>query len=232
MKVATMLCVVALWAMGCGVGNGERVTDSRTVGEFKTVQATQGLVVSVTVGEPASVSVEADSNLMPFITSVVVGDTLRLGLVPGTWVTSAEPTRVTVVTPVLTGVEATSAASVKAEVGATPDFSAAATSSARVEVVGLQAERLRASATSSARLVLSGQAASLDAHATSTAMLALADLRAGTVQLDATSGSKGVVVATEEVAGSVDSGAFFVVRGSPARRSLSVESGATVNYEQ
>lgn len=229
---AVSVLVVALWMTGCWVGNGERLIETRTVDEFTKVQVTQGVVLSAQVGEPTSLSIEADSNLMPVITSNVEAGTLHIGVAEGVWVSSAQPIRATLVAPVLEGVEATSNASVRVEGASAPEFSVVATSGAVVEVVGLQAEWLRANTTSEARLVVEGEVSKVEAESTSGSVLTLADLRARSVRLDATTKSKGVVVATEEVTGSVDTLASILVRGSPARKSLTVTTGGTVHYEE
>lgn len=57
-------------------GNGNKVTQPRTVGEFKAVRLEGALDVRVQVGAPTSVAVTIDENLQPLVETRLEGDTL------------------------------------------------------------------------------------------------------------------------------------------------------------
>lgn len=230
MRATTGMLLAAMWAMSCGIGNGQRTTQEREAGDFDAILATQAVMVSVRYGEPVSITVEADENLLPMVETSIEGGRLHAGIRNDRWVVGAHGVRVRVVTPKLARVEATSSALVQVEGGTQPDFYAKADSSSRVEVRGLQVERLTGIAESGAQLVLEGNAGTFDARSTASANLAAGELRAGRVHLEATSLSTGVVNAIDELSGTVDSGAYFTVRGNPPRNSIRVESGAQVSY--
>jgi len=88
--------------IGQSTGNGQIQTQARTVGAFTQVQNKSALSVTVTPGV-TSVSVTADSNIQPLITTVVNGGKLVIDLTQN--FTSSLPLSVAVTTPTLTGID-------------------------------------------------------------------------------------------------------------------------------
>lgn len=231
-----MRAAAAVWivgtvvTLGCATGNGQLSTELRELGEFDSLEATQGLQVTVEQGEPASVAIRTDENLLPTVETSIRNGKLHLGIWHSQWVFPSQGVQVRVVTPRVSRVEATSASSVRLDGVSQAELSVEADSSALIELRGLQVERLTAAAESAARVILEGSADSLEASSTATATFTAGELQARVVRLDASSASGGVVRATEEITGTVDSGAAFVIRGNPARRLIEVESGGQVRY--
>lgn len=222
---------LALWMAGCGVGNGEIASETRELGEIHALEATQGIRVTVEYGEPAMVSVRTDENLLSMVETRESGGKLRVGIAHGQWAFSTGAVSVTVVTPRLDAVEATSSASVRLGGAVQPELQAKATSGARIELLGLQVDRLVAESTSDATLIAKGSADLFQASSTSGSNISAAELQAREVILDATSMSRASVTATSIVRGEVDSGASVVVRGHPETIALDIESGGAVRYE-
>jgi hypothetical protein len=70
--------LVSLLLVGCdsqAMGNGQSQTEARTVADFTRVENLGSLAVTVTPG-PTSVSITADSNLLPLITTTVTNGQL------------------------------------------------------------------------------------------------------------------------------------------------------------
>jgi hypothetical protein len=85
------------------IGNGHSQTQARRVSDFTRVQNRSVLAVTVTPG-PTSVSITADSNLLPFITTEVDGGELVIDLSRG-HLSSSLPLSASVTTPSLTGMD-------------------------------------------------------------------------------------------------------------------------------
>jgi hypothetical protein len=91
---------------GCtGVqGNGHSVVDDRTTGAFDAIEADTSLDVEVTFGETPSVTITTDGNLLPDITTEVVGGTLRIRDTVDIWPRTTS--LVSIVVPTLHAVDA------------------------------------------------------------------------------------------------------------------------------
>lgn len=81
------LGLAASLAMGCALiwtrGNGNLITEQRVSGSsFSSVSAEGTFDVIVTEAASCSVSIEAEENLLPYITTEIEGTTLRLGIAP------------------------------------------------------------------------------------------------------------------------------------------------------
>lgn len=82
-KAGAMFSGVALLALaGCGLfgvdGNGERVTEVRSLEGFSSVDSEGSLDVEITRGDAFHVEVSIDSNLLPLVRTRVSGDTLAI----------------------------------------------------------------------------------------------------------------------------------------------------------
>jgi hypothetical protein len=60
------------------------IREERTLGAFSKVSASAVGELDITQGDSVALTIEADDNLMPYLTSDIHGDTLELGLETGT----------------------------------------------------------------------------------------------------------------------------------------------------
>lgn len=95
-----MLILLALALSSCGVpfrsglrGSGNIVTESRDVSGFSKVQLDGAGTLTITQGETASLQIRSDDNVLPELTSDVVGNTLVLGIEEDWWRRSVLPTQ-------------------------------------------------------------------------------------------------------------------------------------------
>ena len=97
--------VLGLACAGCtGLeGNGHSVVDDRSTGAFDAVEADTSLDVRITFGETPSVTITTDGNLLPDITTEVVGGTLRIHDTVDLW--PRTPSVVTIVVSTLRAVD-------------------------------------------------------------------------------------------------------------------------------
>lgn len=132
-------------------GSGVLATEEREVGSFTRIALAGSPDVEVTVGEPPSVAVEADDNLIGMLSTRVRGDTLVIKI-DGSC-SSSLGFRVRVTVPALEAVEVTGSGDITVEGVQAERFTASVTGSGDAEVVG-STDRLVARVTGSGDLHL------------------------------------------------------------------------------
>ncbi|MGI5917051.1 MAG: GIN domain-containing protein [Anaerolineae bacterium] len=145
-----VLVALAVILAGCGLsgpalrGSGMVASETRDVGNFTHI--TMGGVGELTLrqGEETSVMVEADDNLLPYIETVVEGDTLRLSIdvIPGRSVRPRRPIRYTITMPTIEGLRSTGATTIHAEVIDTDRLTLNVSGSGDIIIDRLQADEI------------------------------------------------------------------------------------------
>lgn len=80
-------------------GNGDVTTETRSISNFSGVASYGFFDVFVTVGSPASVKIEAESNLLPYIETFVEEGTLKLRTKKSVWFRTHKTIKVYVTAP-------------------------------------------------------------------------------------------------------------------------------------
>lgn len=93
-------------------GSGVVKTDTRTVGEFMQIALTGQGDVTITQADHESLTIEAEENLLPELTSIVAGHRLTLGTRSN--IRPTKPIRYTVTVKDLAGIEVSGAGKVSA----------------------------------------------------------------------------------------------------------------------
>ena len=108
---------VLLFLSGCAVvnGSGRLATETRQVSGFTQIELSGIGEVTVEQGDAESLTIEADDNVLPKLTSQVSGSTLKLGKKRGTTVRTKNPIRYRVTLKDLTGLDVSGAGSVQAQ---------------------------------------------------------------------------------------------------------------------
>ncbi len=213
------VCCTGLWFAGERVaeevkqavgpvtaGSGVAAVQERLVDDFQAIRA-EGLIdIDVTIGETTSVTLQADDNVLPLLTTEVVGGTLVFAS-RGAY--SAETAvRATVVVPVLTGVTAEGLGDIVVRGIDEPSFDVVVSGLGSVSVEG---------ATDALEVEVQGNG---DAH--------LARLVARTVRVRVLGIGDAEVHATESLDATVRGMGDVVYSGDPAEVSQDVEGMGTV----
>jgi hypothetical protein len=180
------------------------VSESRDVGLFSSLSASDGVEVHIVVGGGPSVTVTAAQNTLPHVETMVDSDRLRVS-VNGS---AHGHIRVEVTTPSLTAIDVSSSASVNAEGVAGTSFNAVVSSGATLQATGATDV--------------------LTLNASSQATARLGALTATTARINLSSQARAEVRTTDAVAGDVSSQATLTVLGSPARVDVSTSSQGSV----
>jgi hypothetical protein len=211
MVVAVTVILLIGGAAGCvpfGTrGEGDVKPETRQVAAFTKVESGAGIGVTIRIGPAEPIVVEAQENLLPIITTEVVGGTLQIGSKEG--FTSSQPVHVTAVVPTLDGLTLSGG------------------SQATIE--GLAAQGLTIELSGGSAVTATGSATDLDLTASGGSRANLEGLSTKTVVVDASGGSVANVLASDSVSGSASGGSRVTVFGAAT---LDVEStgGSAVSH--
>jgi hypothetical protein len=117
---AAVLGVVGLGACSSGIfgpavtGSGHVTSESRQVAGFDRVDLAGSGELTIAQGATESLTVEADDNILPVLTSEVSGRTLALGTKDGTNIRPSRPVRYTVTMQTVHGIGVSGSGSAKA----------------------------------------------------------------------------------------------------------------------
>ena len=116
-RLSAVSLVALLVLSACSVvgGSGQVVTETRQVSGFTAIDLAGFGEVSVEQGDSEALTIEADDNVLPNLTSEVSDSTLKLGTKPGVTVRTKNPIRYRVTVKDLTGVDVSGSGSVKAQ---------------------------------------------------------------------------------------------------------------------
>jgi hypothetical protein len=187
-------------------GEGEVTSEDRTTTAFSHVSVGAGMHVIVRTGAETSVTLAAQENLLPLITTDVQGDQLVVEVaVPG--ISSTEPITLTIHLPEL--------ASIALSAGA----------SGTAEVVG---SALAVDVSAGAVIKAIGEVDALKLTASSGATAALGEVAAGSAIVNLTGGSSAELHVTGAVTGTADGGSTLVLTEKPASVDVTTSGGASV----
>jgi hypothetical protein len=141
---------------GCVDGNGVITTQERTVGTFKKVEANGDFKVDIYQGEEIGLEVEADENLMGVIVTRVSRDELIIETRHGECLRSSDNIRITVVAPVLNGIELNGSGMIWCDSLVAGTFTADLNGSGEIQCVYLHASTMDAEISGSGSMQMNG----------------------------------------------------------------------------
>ncbi len=137
-RVALALCIALLLLAACSVtrGSGQLATTQREVTGFTKVELTgQGDVIIEQTGSD-SLTISAEDNLLPLLTSDISGDTLVLGTKPNTTIETTKPITYSVTVKDLNGLAVSGSGTISAPKLATTALSTEISGSGTITVKG------------------------------------------------------------------------------------------------
>jgi hypothetical protein len=187
-------------------GTGDVVSETRDLGEFDRVSIAAPIGVVIRTGEPGSVTLSGQANLLPLV-QIANRDGQLIVSVPQPGFTAAEPPVLTVVSPVISSVAVSGGAR------------------GTLEVVG---DALRLDLSGAARLDGTGRLDTLDLVSSSDARLDLSELVTSDASISMSGGSAATLAVENRLSGTATGGATVTLAGQPAVVDVTVESGASV----
>lgn len=186
-------------------GSGVQVSDSRTVPAFRSVDLAGSINVVIRVGEPRSVRIYGDDNLIDRVTTDVSSTTLVIGTTPGSYATTGLM-RVEVTVPSLNKL----------------------TLSGTVMATGIEGPRLTLTIPGSGVVRASGSTEELDATVSGSGQAELDGVDARVVQAVVSGSGEIVVTAVESLDASVPGSGSIVYTGEPTSVTKSVTGSGDI----
>ncbi len=207
------LSMTLLLVTGCNVsvpgtviGSGNSASEDRTLGEFHALNVSAAIHATVSVGSPQHVTVTADDNILPMVSTSLSNGELQLSMQGST--STRTPVSVNIVVPALDSLTVTSAA--------------------RIDASGLTADALKVVANSAGAISASGQATSLNVHAESAGTVDLAGVPVQSVQATITSAGHVMVNVSGSVTGTVNTAGLLTISGNPTQVSVDTDAAGQV----
>jgi hypothetical protein len=207
-------------------GDGNVKVESREIPEFKSVEASNGLHVFITFGDPRSLEVEADANLHDVIRTEVVSGTLRVYSERNIRNEKAKNIRITI--PSLEEIEVSSAADVECENILKTERLTLSASSAGELRLETHAKEIRVDASSSGSVEISGEASELKADASSAGSIDADKLKVKNCNVTASSAGSVKVWVTEELNAQASSAGNVRYQGEPTNKKIDTSSAGSV----
>lgn len=174
-------------------GSGQAVTEQRDVPPFTELRIRGAVATEVRIGDPQSVAITGDDNVVRVIKTEVRDG--RLSIEPEKSYDSDVPLRVAIVVPELEEIEASGAAT--------------------VTVSGLDADELSIKASGASMVRASGSAERIDAEASGASRIGLEELTAEEAEADASGASTIEVTVSGQLSGSASGASTVTYAGNP-----------------
>jgi hypothetical protein len=167
LRVFCAATIATLLVAGCGLlqrdgvvsGSGRIISEGREVSRFSAVALQGSGDVIITQGAAERLTIEADDNIMPLITSAVDGGTLRLGFEPADWQTTvrpSQPVRYLLTLRQLDALELSGAGNFEIASLQTSDLALVLAGTGDVSIASLRADTLNASLAGAGTITLAG----------------------------------------------------------------------------
>lgn len=219
--VIIFFSIVLLASCRYKTGSGNIISETRTVKNFNGITVGGDFEVEVKIGPVTSVVVEADDNIMEYISTKTNGSTLKINT-EDLHNYSDVHMKVLITTPSLQNIKASASAKIIVEDVLTNSGRLAfkASSAASIQA-NIDAPEADADASSGASVSISGKTRQYTAEASSGAEIRSADLLSENTTIKASSGASANVHASVSLNASASSGASVTYKG-----------GATVNRSE
>ena len=224
------LVMVAITAWPGRAQAADTLTEARSVADFEAVQ-TLGPAVRVRQGAAASVSVRADSKLLPLLETVVedgrMGKTLVVRWKRGVsvWASPGEAV-VTVVAPRLGGLLVSGSGDIQADGLTSPALRASVEGSGDIRLVGLVSDALSLAVAGSGDISASGRTTRLQTSVAGSGDIRAAGLAADVVDVHIAGSGDVQVQADKTLAVSIVGSGDLVYAGNPTLKQSILGSGS------
>jgi hypothetical protein len=166
-------------SMNSVVGNGKMITQERPVSNFNVIRLAGSGNVEVTVGDKESLTIEAEDNILPLLTSYVSNGTLILGVKPGVSINPTREVRYVVTVKSVQSLELFGSGSMHLLSVNTNQMNLEVTGSGNITVDDLRASSLNAGISGSGNVTVKGSADSLKVTLPGSGAFIGGDLKSG-----------------------------------------------------
>jgi len=223
-----LVCLLPILLLSCFVspviGSGKIISEERQVSGIKSISIGSSMNLFLNQAESESVRIEADDNIINYITTQKIGDELTIQLKLANFF-SIHPINCYVTVKDLSEIKVSSSATVKCDDLDTENLSIKMASSSK-GVLNLHVTTLDLNIASSANLKLSGEADTQEIKLASSGRLESYDLVSKNCKITANSSGYASINVTEKLDAKVNSSAQVNYKGNPEVNSEISSSGS------
>jgi hypothetical protein len=222
----TQRLVGLLLLSSCGAfPTGRVVTETRAASGFAKLDISSGFVVTVGTGDGVTYSV--DEAVLPFLLSEVRGDTLFIGLQPGTSVVGGTR-QARVGSAVLAGASLSGGSRLDAAVTGAGTWPLQLSGGSQAALTGFQVARVEVDASGGSTATLTGTATTLSLIASGGSTVNGGALSTTDAVVELSGGSEATVRASGAITGAASGGSTLVVQGTAVTSGVALSGGSEV----
>jgi hypothetical protein len=223
-----MLFVTILVITACDsiiVGSGDRITETRQVANFDSIDLSGSGKVIVTQGGSESLSIETNENAMEHVKAEVENGTLILGFEEGINLISTKGLTFYVDVDELTGLTVSGSGDIESDMIETDSLDARISGSGSLQIADLSADDVKAQISGSGKIDLAGNAADQDITINGSGKYQAGDLCGESVKVDISGSGDATVCATETLNSDISGSGSVDYYGRPSITSSGSGSG-------
>lgn len=210
-------------------GNGDVVTQQRTVGEYRAVSLAGWFDVKLVPGREGTITIQGDSNLLDHIITQVDNGNLELKTEKGYNLSSSQRTGIKITVPVesIQAVNLSGSGNISgSDPIKAPAFSTRLAGSGDIDLI-VEADQVETSVSGSGDVTLSGSTGELNISVSGSGDVMAYGLKAKIAKVNVTGSADVEVTATEQLMAWISGSGDIVYRGDPQKvQAKSVGSGS------
>lgn len=219
-----ILLALGFFAIGCSVGmnvtrgSGNVVTETRAVSDFHRVALAGVGEMNITQGDTESLTIEADDNLMPLITTKVENGTLTIGLETDRGRISINPSRpikYTLSVKTLDGIDVSGAGNISAPSLKSDTLTYVGSGAGNLNIPQLETKQLRVTISGAGNASLGGTAETQELTMTGVGNYSAGDLKTTKTAVTVSGVGSATVWATQNLNVSISGAGSVSYYGSP-----------------
>ena len=210
-------------------GNGNITTQTRSAGDFNSVDVSGNIDIYASQDSSASIKIETDENLQQFIETIESGGVLRVRERPGFHLRSTQPIKVHVTSPSYKRFEASGACDVfgESKITSGSDIRFDLSGSCKVEM-DVTAPRIAVDMSGAGTVKLKGETKDFRVQGSGSTDVKCIDLVAENVDLDISGAGDAEVYANGKLTGSISGAASVRYKGN-AQTDIHTSGATSVN---
>ncbi len=209
-------------------GSGNKVTENRTISGVDRVELAIPATLEIMQGSAEELTVTADDNVLPYLTTNVSGGKLVIRYQPQVQVHTNQPPQITLTVKDLKGVQVSSSGSMQVGSITTGDFDLALSSSGSIDIQELRADDITAELTSTGNITVRGEANKLDLDVSSSGAFQAGDLKVQEAVITLSSSGKITVWVTDDLRAKISSSGNIYYYGNPTVHPTLTSSGKLI----
>jgi predicted small secreted protein len=221
LTVGVLALATAIMISGCSTvrGSGQIVTEERSISEVNRVELASIGRLEITQGSPAKLTVQADDNLMKYITTEVKGNRLVISVKPsGIPLVTIDPSQTIVYKlqlPEPTAIGLSGSGEVVADALDVPEFNVNISGSGKAAITDLRSDSFSYELSGSGKAETTGEVDHEDVNISGSGRLTAGDLKASSASISISGSGDATVWAVDRLNVSISGSGTVKYYGSP-----------------